>query len=158
MLSISIAAIIMISSGNMAPPMPINFEYAHRVIADDGLDRTGWLPEVLVTAEPITASTEKILPSTSLDKGTDHTYWLPEVVVTAEPIRDSQPVNTSGTVLPATGRLASVVLVGVLALFSTLLGFGLLARPEVPAGSRLQPACVKSLKSSPRRRTARHRP
>ncbi len=153
MLSLSICAMIMISSANMGSYLPVRLEYEHQVIAEDGLDRTVWLPEVVVIAEPFTASTPDIPRVAGLENGADNTYWLPEVVIIAEPIQDPKPVNTSSTILPAQNRLASTVVAGVLALFSTLLGLGLLSRPELPPRSRLLPARVKPLKSNRRRRS-----
>ncbi len=155
MLSFSICAMIMISSTNMGSYLPVRLDYEHQVMTDDGLDRTNWLPEVVVTAEPFAASTPDVPRVAGLVDGADNTYWLPEVVITAEPIRDPEPTSTPGTILPAQNRLASTVVAGVLALFSTLLGLGLLSRPELPPGTRLQPARVKPSKHHRRRRSTR---
>jgi hypothetical protein len=174
MLSLILAALIINNSGSAVSNLMVRDDYAHRQIAEDGIGRTTWLPEIVVTAPRLTMLRVNTLGSTMADYNPEGTVWLPEIVVTApRPSKsktgksqfswvDQGPDGTiwlSEVVVTAKRITPSVVLrsshtdvlpflvAGALVAFSMALGIALLPSHEIPVRpARLIPVRVRSSK------------
>jgi hypothetical protein len=83
MLSLLLTAFVVTSSGPAVSNHSIRADYAHRQIAEDGIDRTAPRPEIVVPAPRPAESMVSALGSIMVDYTPEGTVWLPEIVVTA---------------------------------------------------------------------------
>jgi hypothetical protein len=172
MLNLILAALIITSTGSVVSNLMVRDDYAHHQIAEDGIDRTTWLPEIVVTATRPTESRAGTLGSVMVDYTPEGTIWLPEIVVTAPRPSKSQTgkskfsrvdqgpdgtiwlqemVVTAKRLPPEVSRrpmiadVLPIVATGALVVFSIALGIALLPGHEIPVRpARMIPVHVRS--------------